>query len=295
MRGPQAWIHSFPPNVPCKSLTLARKRFLNCYLAITKPFLSMKTSKQCPSCGTRFDGRSNQLYCSNRCKMAAFQAHKTQTAEAPGPTAPIAAMPPPVLPTRSGFNPRPSPADSTRPESAATKESVALRRLELKHAQRLRELEMEEVALRHAHELTMARLPLAPVVSSGRGEPRPKPVRDTPPLPLSPLGEWSHFPLGFRRRYQALVKAFFEAAEAPMSPPACREWLAAYGPFQGAIEGLLAQQPVVLRATKPFIWLGDLAEQIDAHRKRGEWADTESALLVRIEPTLRQQLVQACL
>ena len=169
MRGPQAWIHSFPPNVPCKSLTLARKRFLNRFLAITKPFLSMKTSKQCPSCETRFDGRSNQLYCSNRCKMAAFQASKTQTAGVPGPIAPIEAMPSPVLPTRSGSDPRPSPAHATRPESAATKEGVALRRLELKHAQWLREVEMKETALRHAHELTMARLPLAPAVPSGRG------------------------------------------------------------------------------------------------------------------------------
>ena len=255
----------------------------------------MKTSKQCPSCGKRFDGRSNQLYCSNRCKMAAFQASKTQTAGVPGPTAPIEAMPPPVLPTRSGSDPRPSPAHATHPELAATKEGVALRRLELKHAQRLRELEMEEVALRHAHELTMARLPLAPAIPSGRGEPRPAPVREMPLLPLSPLGEWSHFPPGVRRRYQALVRAFFQTAKAPMSPGACREWLAAYGPFQGAIEGLFAQQPVVLRATKPFIWLGDLAEQIDAHGKRGEWAHEASSLRIRIEPTLRQQLMQACL
>ena len=80
-----------------------------------------------------------------------------------------------------------------------------------------------------------------------------------------------------------------------MSPGACREWLAAYGPFQGAIEGLFAQQPVVLRATKPFIWLGDLADQIDAHGKRGEWAHEASSLRLRIEPTLRQQLMQACL
>ena len=129
----------------------------------------MKTSKQCPSCGTRFDGRSNQLYCSNRCKMAAVQASKTQTAGVPGPIAPIEAMPSPVLPTRSGSDPRPSPAHATRPESAATKEGVALRRLELKHAQWLREVEMKETALRHAHELTMARLPLAPAVPSGRG------------------------------------------------------------------------------------------------------------------------------
>ena len=30
------------------------------------------TTKQCPRCGESFEGRANKLYCSHRCKMAAF-------------------------------------------------------------------------------------------------------------------------------------------------------------------------------------------------------------------------------
>jgi hypothetical protein len=29
-------------------------------------------AKQCPQCGTQFEGRANKLYCSTKCKMAAF-------------------------------------------------------------------------------------------------------------------------------------------------------------------------------------------------------------------------------
>lgn len=33
-------------------------------------------TKQCPQCGSQFEGRSNKLYCSSKCKMAAFYNHE---------------------------------------------------------------------------------------------------------------------------------------------------------------------------------------------------------------------------
>jgi len=36
-------------------------------------------TKQCPYCGTQFEGRSNKVYCSNKCKMASFYSENRST------------------------------------------------------------------------------------------------------------------------------------------------------------------------------------------------------------------------
>jgi len=38
----------------------------------------MNTPKICPQCGTRFEGRPNKLFCTDRCKLAAFHERHSQ-------------------------------------------------------------------------------------------------------------------------------------------------------------------------------------------------------------------------
>lgn len=41
----------------------------------------MKNSKECPKCDNRFESRSNKIYCSDKCKMAAFRQTQSQNLE----------------------------------------------------------------------------------------------------------------------------------------------------------------------------------------------------------------------
>ena len=51
----------------------------------TKRTTLMSINKICPQCGSAFEGRSNQLYCTSACKQRAFQAGKTQRTLIPEP------------------------------------------------------------------------------------------------------------------------------------------------------------------------------------------------------------------
>lgn len=86
----------------------------------------MKTEKTCPHCGSVFEGRSNQRYCSSRCKGAAFREGTSFTT--PGEQESDESLEVPV--------PYRSKVDET---------SLQLFGLRLDSTERMRQMELEEL------------------------------------------------------------------------------------------------------------------------------------------------------
>lgn len=252
----------------------------------------MKITKKCPQCGTGFTGRSNQKYCSDRCKVDAFRQAKALNLHQPTTIDSVDEIALEPLTSRPS-SPSP-PLPPPRPNSASNRDTVALRRLNTAHEQELKKLDMEEAGRCRAHELEMARLKASQESPARQGDPPTK--RISQPTSLSPLTEWTHFSLGIRRQYQALINAGLKATEDPFYQAACRKWLVeGYQPFNAAVEAFIAHQKIPIGATKPFVWLADLAQLIQEHGDRNHSVEEEATWRLRIDPYLHQQLLQACL
>ena len=233
------------------------------------------------------------MYCSDRCKVDAFRQAKALNLHHTTPTHPVdkvALEPSPSRPISSS-----PPLPPPRPNSASNRDTVALRRVDTAHEQKLKELDMEEAARCRVHELEMARLKASQQSPTHREEPPTDPLSQNQPTPLFPLTEWTHFPLGIRRQYQALISAVLKAAEQPLYQSACRKWLEGYQPFNAAVEAMIAHQKIPIGATKPFVWLADLAQQIQEHGDRNHSVEQAFSCRLSLNPYLHQQLLQACL
>lgn len=171
----------------------------------------MKIAKICSQCSANFIGRSNQLYCSAPCKIKAFRAGQThKMAEAVVEmneltTHTAATKQPPRIP-------RPSADKSHKVE-------LEIRRLELEHERTLRQMEMDEAKQGREHEHALAKLNAETVQRNDSAvqqneeiQKLTKQVSELTWKATPPLDEWIHYPVGIRRKYQALVQAAFTAA-----------------------------------------------------------------------------------
>lgn len=89
----------------------------------------METTKKCPQCGNKFQGRSNKIYCSDTCKMAAFKSG--QTFDIPPIEEPKSRI------SNDNFS-------STMDKSKEIALQIELRKLELAHIRAMAEIEAEE-------------------------------------------------------------------------------------------------------------------------------------------------------
>lgn len=89
----------------------------------------METTKKCSQCGNKFQGRSNKIYCSDTCKMAAFKSGQTfDTSPIEEPKSRI---------SNDNFS-------STMDKSKEIALQIELRKLELAHIRAMAEIEAEE-------------------------------------------------------------------------------------------------------------------------------------------------------
>ncbi len=102
----------------------------------------MNNTKQCPQCSSPFTGRSDKIYCSLRCKSAAFNASDVQ----PSTTfQSVLSDRLPVRPTKRAAAP------------AVSKRDVDLLKLEFEHKERLKQIEYAEAERDRNHEVHQLR------------------------------------------------------------------------------------------------------------------------------------------
>lgn len=89
----------------------------------------MKNTKECPECGTTFEGRSNKVYCSDKCKITAFRNAQSQDLEPEEEEINFLEKP-------KKISSKESPSDMTL--------QLELRKLELAHAREMAEMELRE-------------------------------------------------------------------------------------------------------------------------------------------------------
>jgi hypothetical protein len=98
----------------------------------------MSNTKKCPHCGNTFEGRANKIYCSNKCKMAAFQQDKAQDAP------PKVEVSEPLLMGNPLPHFRPKDKPQTENKEQILKLEIELRRLELAHQKEIALLQAQD-------------------------------------------------------------------------------------------------------------------------------------------------------
>ncbi len=102
----------------------------------------MDTIKQCPQCNSPFTGRSDKIYCSMRCKSAAFNASDLQS---PTTLQSILSDRQPVKPVKRTA------------ASGVSKHDVDLIKLEFEHKERLKQIDYAEAERDRNHEVNQLR------------------------------------------------------------------------------------------------------------------------------------------
>lgn len=102
----------------------------------------MKNTKECPECGTTFEGRSNKVYCSDKCKITAFRNAQSQDLEPEE--------------EEINFLEKPKKISSKESPSYMTLQ-LELRKLELAHAREMAEMELREKEKERQYELDKIR------------------------------------------------------------------------------------------------------------------------------------------
>ena len=267
----------------------------------------MNTTKKCPQCNKNFEGQQKRLYCSNRCKVEACRAGKTrQAAESADETA---TLPTPSVPIQP---PSKQPRLPDRPPiPRLSKLDLDAQRTAFDRTRQLKQMDQNEEERRRKHELTLARIQaggsgqaakvqqLAKQVADLQQELEvqrlAKPVDDVEPPVSLPLEEWSHFPLGIRRQYQALVRAALQAEKEPMPASFCQQWLVEYGAYDQAVQEFIEQRDIPTQMHTPFIWLVGLAQQLEAHKRANDRSANGQGSVFMLPLAVRQQLTEACL
>lgn len=248
----------------------------------------MKTTKMCPQCNVAFGGRSNQLYCSDRCKVEAFRAGKTHKSKED------------VIEVSESLKPAVVTNQPSRVLRSATdvsyKEGLKIRRLELEHDRQMRQMELNEEERRRTHERSLAQLTTEAVHLNTEVQKLTKQVNDLTWKAASPLDDWIRYPVGIRRKYQALVQAAFVAVVQSVDSNGCDQWLIEYRAYTNAVQDLIKHNNIPSSQTNAFVWLEELSKKIDAHRFRYIWTeDDDEKLTLDIPNELRQRLTQACI
>ena len=99
----------------------------------------MNHTKKCPHCGNTFEGRANKIYCSNKCKMAAFQQDKAQDAP---PKTEFSGTPLLTGNPLPHFRPKDKP--QTENKEQILKLQIELRKLELAHQKEIALLQAQD-------------------------------------------------------------------------------------------------------------------------------------------------------
>ena len=99
----------------------------------------MPNTKKCPHCGNTFEGRANKIYCSNKCKMAAFQQDKAQDAP---PKVEVSGTPLLTGNPLSNFRTKDKP--QTENKEQILKLQIELRKLELAHQKEIALLQAQD-------------------------------------------------------------------------------------------------------------------------------------------------------
>ena len=247
----------------------------------------MKIPKICPQCNANFPGRSNQLYCTDRCKVEAFREGKTRKADVisiDGSDSLVANLPS-----------RRSQSLARATTNKSTKSDLEIRRLELAHDRELRQMDLDEKEQCRKHEMSLAQLKTDGESKDVQLLKLTKKITELEWKTMPPLDEWTHFSTGIRRQYQALARAVLEAVDKPMYGIVCSQWLDEYRPFNCTVQDLMARNNLPDQVNKPFIWLADLAKQIDSHQHAKYWSEGEQDLVLNLSHELRLRLTQACL
>lgn len=252
----------------------------------------MKLTKICLQCQAEFTGRSDKIYCSSRCKDDAFREGKTRSVVSTSnsvvepDTAPFL-QPSPLVRTRH--------VGSDRDDTKAAKIQLEMRRLQLEHEKQLRQMDLDEENRRRDHERTLAQINAQTVQKESEIQKLTKQVDEMTWKLMPALQEWSHFSVGIRRKYKALVDAAFHYLTRPISEKDCYCWLTEYSRYLGEVDEFIKRNAVPSSQKEPFGRLAELSQVITLTRYTALLADydEENTVLI-VEGTLRQYLIQAC-
>ena len=254
----------------------------------------MKIEKMCPQCSTNFIGRSNQLYCSDPCKIKAFRAGQThKLTEA---VVEINEMPTHVTAGKQSLRVQRPSTDKTY------KVELEIRRLELEHERKIRQMEIDKVERGREHERALAKLNAETinrhdnaVHQNNEIQKLTKQVSDLKWQAKPPLDDWIAYPIGIRLKYKALVQAAFTGTVQSVDNDAWYQWLVDYKAYINAVQDLINHNDIPSSKTNAFVYLEELSKKIDLYRLRHLWAESDEELTLDIHNELRERLIQACI
>ena len=251
----------------------------------------MKTTKKCPQCNQDFVGQSKRLYCSDRCKVEAFRAGKTRPVG--DILTAVQTLPVPFI---SVSEPSKQPRSMSRTYAGqSSKVELDIRRLEFDHARQMKLMDLEEAERLRRHEQDLARIKADEIGREAQLQRLTQQVAELSQKAILPLDEWSYYPLGIKRQYQAFVQAAFEAEEKGTSSVFYQEWVDEYGLYKQAVQALITGNGIPVLAHKPFMWLTELAHYLEQCRRSLGQAGEQQRSLPILSPALRHQLTRACL
>ena len=252
----------------------------------------MKSTKICLQCEEEFAGRSNQIYCSGRCKAEAFREGKTRSIL---PKSNSAVVPNTAVRLPESPSARTRHVGSDRGDAKAAKIQLEMRRLDLAHAQELRQIELDEENRRREHERALAQINAQTTQKESEIQKLTKQVDELTWKAMPALKEWSHFSVGIRRKYKALVDAAFHYLTRPISEHDCSYWLTEYRLYLREVEEFMKRNAVPVSQKKPFTRLAELSQELTFRRIAAQIADyDDDETVLTIDATLQQYLIQAC-
>ncbi|XWW47046.1 hypothetical protein JYG30_06250 [Fibrella sp. USSR17] len=184
---------------------------------------------------------------------------------------------------------------SDRGDAKAAKIQLEMRRLELEHTQQLRQMEMDEENRRREHERALAQINAQTTQKESEIQKLTKQVDELTWKAMPALKEWSHFSVGIRRKYKALVDAAFHYSTRPISEYDCDCWLTDYRLYLREVDEFIKRNEVPVSQKEPFARLAELSHELTFRRITAQIADyDDEETVLTIDATLRQYLIQAC-
>lgn len=142
-------------------------------------------------------GQSKRLYCSDRCKVEALRAGKTNLLSDEG--IPVGESPLPAIGTKQV--PKHALSSTRITTDKSSNIDLKIRRIELEHAYWLKQVELDEAERVRAHEQALTRMRADESSREAKLQALTQQVNEFQQKAILPLDEWTHFPVGIRRRY----------------------------------------------------------------------------------------------